>query len=83
MWLDRKYKLGAGAVFGLYIVLYTAGRFGFELMRTDYANTILGLRVNTWVAGLLFIGGLVLFHRLRPRPRSRVGADGPPPENTR
>lgn len=75
MFLDRKYTLGAGSVFALYIVFYTAGRFVFELMRSDPANLILGLRVNTWVSGLLFLAGLALFQRLRPRPCSAV----PPP----
>ncbi|MCO4254518.1 prolipoprotein diacylglyceryl transferase [Pseudarthrobacter cellobiosi] len=75
MFLDRKYSLGAGSVFALYIALYTAGRFVFELIRSDYANTILGLRVNTWVAALLFIAGLALFQILRRRPRSAVDSD--------
>lgn len=70
MFLDRRYRLGAGAVFALYVVLYTAGRFSFELMRSDYANTILGLRVNTWVSGLLFLAALGLFLALRSRLRS-------------
>ncbi|MFJ6375394.1 prolipoprotein diacylglyceryl transferase [Pseudarthrobacter oxydans] len=74
--LDRKYQLGAGSVFALYITLYTGGRFMFELIRSDYANTILGLRVNTWVAALLFIAGLVLFQILRRRPRSAVTPAG-------
>ncbi|PVZ60878.1 prolipoprotein diacylglyceryl transferase [Arthrobacter sp. H-02-3] len=72
MFLDRRYLLGAGSVFALYIVFYTAGRFVFELMRSDPANLILGLRVNTWVSGLLFLAGLALFQRLRTRPRSAV-----------
>lgn len=72
MFLDRKYSLGAGSVFALYIVLYTAGRFAFELMRSDPANVILGLRVNTWVSGLLFLAGLALFQILRSGPRSFV-----------
>lgn len=77
IFLDRRYSLGAGSLFALYIALYTAGRFVFELMRTDYANTILGLRVNTWVAVLLFLGGLALFHALRARPRSGVNGGAP------
>ncbi|QYF91040.1 prolipoprotein diacylglyceryl transferase [Arthrobacter sp. PAMC25284] len=83
MFLDRRYKLGAGSVFALYIVSYTAGRFAFELMRSDPANLILGLRVNTWVAGLLFLTGLVIFQRLRSRPRSTVppAANEPAPGN--
>lgn len=76
MFLDRRYKLGTGSVFALYIVFYTAGRFAFELMRSDYANTILGLRVNTWVSALLFLAGLGLFLVLRSRPRSEATAGG-------
>jgi prolipoprotein diacylglyceryl transferase len=76
MFLDRKYHLGAGAVFAAYIVLYTSGRFVFELMRADPANTILGLRVNTWVSGLLLVAGILLFLILRPGPRSFVLAAG-------
>ena len=68
--LDRRYKLGAGSVFAL----YTAGRLAFELMRSDYANTIMGLRVNTWVSALLFLAGLGIFLVLRSRPRSEATA---------
>lgn len=83
MFLDRKYRLGAGSVFALYIAFYTAGRFVFELLRSDPANTILGLRVNTWVAALLFILGLVLFQTHRRRPRSAVKHDrGTPTQHT-
>ncbi|WP_346927294.1 prolipoprotein diacylglyceryl transferase [uncultured Arthrobacter sp.] len=74
MFLDRRYTLGAGSVFALYIVFYTAGRFAFELMRSDFANTIMGLRVNTWVSALLFLAGLGLFLVLRSRPRSEATA---------
>ncbi|GAB3273020.1 hypothetical protein GCM10027449_10180 [Sinomonas notoginsengisoli] len=70
IWLDRRFKLGAGSVLALYVAVYTAGRFAFELMRSDYANLILGLRVNTWVSGLLFVAGLVAFLLTFRRPRS-------------
>ena len=83
IFLDRKYTLGAGAVFSLYIVFYTAGRFAFELMRSDEANTILGARVNTWVAGLVFIAGLALFQTLRSRSRSKVETNGTLPDPAR
>ncbi|HSU69837.1 MAG TPA: prolipoprotein diacylglyceryl transferase family protein, partial [Micrococcaceae bacterium] len=57
-------------VFALYVAGYTAGRFAFELMRSDYANLILGLRVNTWVAGIIFLAGAVAFLLLFRRQRS-------------
>ncbi|KHL04672.1 prolipoprotein diacylglyceryl transferase [Sinomonas humi] len=75
VWLDRRVRLGAGSVFALYVALYTAGRFVFELMRSDYANLILGLRVNTWVSGLLFAAGALAFLATLGRPRSRALPD--------
>ncbi|MEO8222843.1 MAG: prolipoprotein diacylglyceryl transferase family protein, partial [Specibacter sp.] len=72
IYLDKRFRLGAGSVFALYVVLYTAGRFAFELLRSDYANTILGLRVNTWVGGLLLLAGATAFLLWRGRPRSTV-----------
>ncbi|MCQ9164162.1 prolipoprotein diacylglyceryl transferase [Arthrobacter sp. STN4] len=72
LYLDKRFRLGAGSVFALYVVLYTAGRFVFELLRSDYANTILGLRVNTWVSGLLLLAGAAAFLLQRRKPRSCV-----------
>jgi len=46
-------KLKAGQGFALYVALYCLGRFGFESLRIDQANEILGLRVNLWVALIL------------------------------
>ncbi|MDJ0354565.1 prolipoprotein diacylglyceryl transferase [Paenarthrobacter sp. PH39-S1] len=80
MFLDRRYRLGAGSVFALYVVFYTSGRFIFELLRSDYANTILGLRVNTWVSGLLLLAGLAGFLLLRRRDRSTAQLDSPDTE---
>ncbi|MFI6264194.1 prolipoprotein diacylglyceryl transferase [Micromonospora sp. NPDC051006] len=63
--LDRKLRLGRGRAFALYVMGYTAGRFWIELMRTDEANTILGVRLNVWTAGLVFLGALIYFVRVR------------------
>ncbi|MEH0972958.1 prolipoprotein diacylglyceryl transferase [Micromonospora sp. CPCC 205546] len=63
--LDRKLRLGRGRAFALYVMGYTAGRFWIELMRTDEANTILGVRLNVWTAGLVFLGALAYFVRVR------------------
>ena len=72
--LDKKFRLGAGSVFALYVVFYTSGRFIFELLRSDYANTILGLRVNTWVSGLLLLAGAAWFLAARRKPRSSINS---------
>lgn len=69
--LDRKLRLGRGRAFALYVMGYTAGRFWIELMRTDEANTILGVRLNVWTAGLVFLGALAYFVRVRG-PREYV-----------
>lgn len=83
LFLDKKFHLGAGSVFALYVVLYTSGRFVFELLRSDYANTILGLRVNTWVSGLLLLAGLVTFLALRHKKRSTVEPASTKPASNR
>lgn len=61
IWADRRFKLGHGRVFWLYVVIYTAGRLWIELVRIDPANTILGLRVNVWTSIIVGLGALVAF----------------------
>ena len=58
VWLDRRYLLGRGKSFWLYVMLYPVGRIWMEWMRDDPANHILGQRVNVWVCILVFLGGL-------------------------
>jgi len=57
--LDRRYRLGRGRSFFLYIALYPCGRIWMELMRDDPANHIFGQRVNVWVCLIIFIFGVV------------------------
>jgi len=59
--LDRRMTFRPGQVFALYVAGYPAGRFVIELMRTDAANRILGLRVNVWVSILVLLLGAALF----------------------
>ncbi|MGQ5263030.1 prolipoprotein diacylglyceryl transferase [Micromonospora sp. ZYX-F-536] len=63
--LDRRLRLGRGRAFALYVMGYTVGRFWIELMRTDEANQILGVRLNVWTAALVFLGALIYFVRVR------------------
>lgn len=67
VWADRKFRLGHGRVFALYVAGYTAGRFWIELMRTDEATLIFGQRVNVFVSALVFIGAIVYFVLARSR----------------
>jgi prolipoprotein diacylglyceryl transferase len=61
VWADKKFRLGHGRTFALYVAGYTAGRFWIELMRTDEATLVFGQRVNVWVSVLVFIGAIVYF----------------------
>jgi prolipoprotein diacylglyceryl transferase len=61
VWADRKFRLGHGRTFALYVAGYTAGRFWIELMRTDEATLILGTRVNVFVSALVFLGAVAYF----------------------
>ncbi|SCF41922.1 prolipoprotein diacylglyceryl transferase [Micromonospora mirobrigensis] len=63
--VDRRFKLGRGRAFALYVMGYTAGRFWIELMRSDPATHILGVRLNVWTAALVFVGALIYFLRVR------------------
>ena len=68
--LDRRLRLAPGQVMALYIAGYPVGRFFIELLRTDAANTILGLRVNIWTSLAVFVLGVVLYIVLGRRARS-------------
>ena len=74
LWADRRWRLGHGRVFALYVLLYTLGRGWIEALRIDDANKVLGLRVNLWtslVVGLTALSLLVWSARRRPG-RERV-----------
>jgi prolipoprotein diacylglyceryl transferase len=61
LWVERRYRLHRGQSFALYIAIYTFGRFWFENMRIDTAHHVAGLRINAWVALLLFLFGIGYF----------------------
>jgi prolipoprotein diacylglyceryl transferase len=68
--LDRRRVLARGKLLGVYLLGYGIGRLWIEALRSDRANTILGLRVNTWTSfALITIGCVViLWHGWRSRP---------------
>jgi prolipoprotein diacylglyceryl transferase len=59
IWADRRFKLGGGRAFALYVALYATGRIWIEALRIDDANTLLGLRLNVVVMGVILIGAVV------------------------
>lgn len=58
---DRRYRLGHGRAFALYVAGYTSGRLWIELLRIDEANTVFGLRLNVWTSLLVFTGAVIYF----------------------
>ncbi len=69
VWLDRRFRLGHGKVFALYVLLYTGGRFWIETLRIDTVNEISGFRLNNYTALIGFIAALVwLIWLIRNRP---------------
>jgi prolipoprotein diacylglyceryl transferase len=58
VWADRRWQLGHGRAFALYVAAYTVGRAVVESLRIDHANRILGLRLNDWTSLLVFVGAL-------------------------
>ncbi|MFD6168309.1 prolipoprotein diacylglyceryl transferase [Streptomyces coeruleorubidus] len=81
IWADRRFRLGHGRVFALYVAAYCAGRAWIEYMRVDDAHHILGLRLNVWTAMLVFLLAvtyLVVSSKKRPGREAVVepGASG-------
>ena len=74
--VDRRLRLARGQIFALYGMLYTLGRGVIEMMRTDAANHILGLRLNVWTSALVFAGSAFAFWRLGVRGRQAEGEVG-------
>ncbi|MEU3062203.1 prolipoprotein diacylglyceryl transferase [Streptomyces subrutilus] len=69
IWADRRFRLGHGRAFALYVAAYCVGRGWIEYMRVDEAHHILGLRLNVWTSIVVFVLAvvyLVLSARLRP-----------------
>ncbi|GAA2225362.1 MULTISPECIES: prolipoprotein diacylglyceryl transferase [Kitasatospora] len=69
LWADRRFTLGHGRAFALYVAAYTVGRAWIEYLRIDEAHHILGLRLNDWTAIVVFLGAvayLVIVGRKRP-----------------
>ncbi|MFH9818575.1 prolipoprotein diacylglyceryl transferase [Streptomyces sp. NPDC017230] len=61
IWADRRFKLGHGRAFALYVAAYTAGRFWIEYLRIDEAHHFLGLRLNDWTSIILFTAAVAYF----------------------
>ncbi len=78
---DRRWRLGHGEVFALYVVLYTAGRFWVEALRIDKVNEIGGFRLNNYTSAVVFAAALIWLIWLVLRRPGREDRVEPEPEN--
>ncbi|MGQ0575358.1 MAG: prolipoprotein diacylglyceryl transferase [Pseudonocardia sp.] len=86
VWADRRFRLGHGRAFALYVAGYTAGRFWIELMRTDPATLVFGdIRINVVVSVVVFTGAVAYLVLVR-KPRevlpwaAAAPSDATPPD---
>lgn len=67
--IDRRRRLRRGQLIAVYVAGYSLGRLWVESLREDYANTLLGLRVNIWASlAALTAAVVVLLVRRRRGP---------------
>ena len=80
---DRRFKLGHGRLFALYVAAYCVGRFWVELLRDDTATHIAGIRINSFTSMFVFIGAVVyiiLAPKGREDPATLAGKPREPKE---
>jgi prolipoprotein diacylglyceryl transferase len=78
IYADRRFRLGHGRLFALYVAGYCVGRFWVELLRDDTATHIAGIRINSFTSTFVFIGAVVyiiLAPKGREDPESLRGTD--------
>jgi prolipoprotein diacylglyceryl transferase len=80
LWAGRRFKIRPPALFALYVVYYTFGRFFEELLRIDPSHHIAGLRLNAWVSIAVFCAGVVWF--VQVQFRGRGGGTAAPPRRS-
>jgi prolipoprotein diacylglyceryl transferase len=63
IWADRRFRLGHGRAFAVYVAAYCLGRAWIEMLRIDpvAADDVLGLRLNVWTSLVLFLAAVAYF----------------------
>jgi prolipoprotein diacylglyceryl transferase len=69
VWAERRFRFRDGQTVALYVALYTFGRFFFELMRSDPATRLFGVRFNALLSAVLCITATAWFVVLSGRDR--------------
>ena len=76
LWAEKRFHLGYGRLFALYVATYTVGRAWIEALRVDHANHFFGLRLNDWTSLTVFLAAvayLILARGARPNPTDAAG----------
>lgn len=61
VWIDRRFRLGHGRVFLLYIYMYCLGRIWIEMLRVDTSQVFGGFRLNVWIVMVLGSIAIIAF----------------------
>ncbi|MEV6138870.1 prolipoprotein diacylglyceryl transferase [Nocardia sp. NPDC051990] len=59
--IDKRYRIGHGRLFALYVAGYCLGRFFVELLRDDEATKIAGIRINSFTSAIVFLAAVAYF----------------------
>jgi prolipoprotein diacylglyceryl transferase len=59
--IDRRFRIKPPCLFALYVAYYSFGRFFEELLRVDPAKELGPLRLNAWVAIVMFVLATAFF----------------------
>ncbi|MCW2547237.1 MAG: prolipoprotein diacylglyceryl transferase, partial [Mycobacterium sp.] len=88
IWADKRFRMGGGRVFALYVASYTAGRGWIESLRIDTAERFFGLRLNDYVSIVVFLLAVTYLIVRRgardvPIPSDALGGDATKAESIR
>jgi prolipoprotein diacylglyceryl transferase len=72
IWADRRFRLGHGRAFALYVASYCLGRLWIELLRTDPAETFFGVRLNVFTSVIVGLLAVAYFVWQRGKPREII-----------
>jgi prolipoprotein diacylglyceryl transferase len=72
IWADRRFRLGHGRAFALYVASYCLGRLWVELLRTDPAETFFGVRLNVFTSIVVGLAAVAYMVWQRGKPREVI-----------
>jgi prolipoprotein diacylglyceryl transferase len=81
-WLVRRHRFRSPGVFALYVAGYSGFRIFEENLRIDYSVHVLGMRLNFWIATLVFLAALLWFAHIQWGWGPRAGARGVQPDDS-